>query len=89
MTVKILVTGVHVRMFLEVVSIRVGRVNEETHTVVVANAILLSGNSLGSLPYALCLLESKHIPPSLTHFISLCLPSSLPLGADGPAHRRG
>lgn len=67
MTVKILVIGVHVRLFLEVVSMRVGRVNEETHTIVVAYAFLLSGNPLGSLPYALHLLESKH-PPSLYPF---------------------
>lgn len=67
MTVKILVIGVHVRLFLEVVSMRVGRVNKETYTIVVAYAFLLSGNPLGSLPYALCLLESKR-PPSLYPF---------------------
>lgn len=51
MTVKALLMGVNAKVFLEVISISVDRLNEENHTIVVGFAILLSGNPLGSLPY--------------------------------------
>lgn len=55
MTVKALLMGVNAKVFLEVISISVDRLNEENHTIVVGFTILFSGNPLGSLPYTVCL----------------------------------
>lgn len=59
LTVKALLMGLHVRVFLELVSTRADRLHEENHTIMAGYAILLPGNPQDPYHRHYAFLENK------------------------------